>query len=241
MKTVLISGASRGIGAETARLFSKNGYAVAINYYKNEQLALDLVNELNSNGGNAHAFYADVSKSQDVSILVEKTLRHFQKIDVLVCNAGISKSNLIIDVSDQEFDNIVSVNQKGVFNLIREVSKSMISRKNGSIVTVASFLGLNGGSCESVYSMTKGGVISLSLALSKELALSNIRVNCVCPGLIDTEMNSNLTDEDKRVLIENTPLNRIGQPIDVARAIKFLAEAEFITGVTLPVTGGLIV
>lgn len=243
MKTVLITGGSRGIGAAAAALFAREGYQVAINYNTSQTKAEALCDAIRAEGGVCEAFSGDVSDSNAVSELVGQVENTFGQIDVLVCNAGIAAPNLFTDVTDEEWRRIFAVDVDGVFYTCRAVLPGMIRRKSGRIVTVSSMWGVTGGSCEVAYSAAKAAVIGLTRALAKEVGPSGITVNCVAPGVIDTEMNGTLTDEDLDVLKEETPLERIGTPEDVAESILFLASdrASFITGQVLQCNGGIVI
>ena len=239
--TVLITGASRGIGAECARTFAKNGYNVAINYFRSEKNALDLKSEINDGGGVAEVFKAGVSDEKQVEEMISAVVKRFGKINVLVANAGVSKSGVFSDMTQSDFDKIFDTNVRGVFNVVKGVLPHMYERESGSIVTISSIWGQTGGSCEVLYSMSKAAIIGMTKALAKEVAPMHIRVNSVSPGAIDTDMLSCLTDEEKEDFIMQTPLNRLGKPKDVADAVLFLADddkSSFITGHVLSVNGG---
>ena len=239
--TVLITGASRGIGAECARTFAKNGYNVAINYFRSEKNALDLKAEINDGGGVAEIFKADVSDEKQVEEMISAVVKRFGKVNVLVANAGVSKSGVFSDMTQSDFDKIFDTNVRGVFNVVQGVLPHMYARESGSIVTISSIWGQTGGSCEVLYSMSKAAIIGMTKALAKEVAPMHIRVNSVSPGAIDTDMLSGMTDEEKEDFIMQTPLNRLGEPKDVADAVLFLADddkSSFITGHVLSVNGG---
>lgn len=239
--TVLITGASRGIGAECARTFAKNGYNVAINYFRSEKNALDLKAEINDGGGVAEVFKADVSDEKQVEEMISAVVKRFGKVNVLVANAGVAKSGVFSDMTQSDFDKIFDTNVRGVFNVVKGVLPHMYERESGSIVTISSIWGQTGGSCEVLYSMSKAAIIGMTKALAKEVAPMHIRVNSVSPGAIDTDMLSGLTDEEKEDFIMQTPLNRLGEPKDVADAVLFLADddkSSFITGHVLSVNGG---
>ena len=191
----------------------------------------------------AMAVRADVSDRGQVQGMVDNVLEKFCQLDILVCNAGLSETGLISQIDETHWRRIFAVNVDGVHFCCQAVLPHMIHRKAGSIVTVASMWGQVGGSCEVAYSATKGAVIAYTKALSKELGPSNIRVNCVSPGVIDTEMNARLTPEDLAALAEETPLGRVGTPEEAAKAIAFLAsdEASFLTGQVVAPNGGLVV
>lgn len=239
--TVLITGASRGIGAECARTFAKNGYNVAVNYFRSEKNALDLKAEINDGGGVAEIFKADVSDEKQVEEMISAVVKRFGKINVLVANAGVAKSGVFSDMTQSDYDKIFDTNVRGVFNVVKGVLPHMYERESGSIVTISSIWGQTGGSCEVLYSMSKAAIIGMTKALAKEVAPMHIRVNSVSPGAIDTDMLSGLTDEEKEDFIMQTPLNRLGEPKDVADAVLFLADddkSSFITGHVLSVNGG---
>lgn len=242
-KTAVVTGASRGIGAAVASLFAQNGFNVIVNYKSSAESAARLVDRLTSSGFSALPFKADVGISSEASALVDFAVNSFGSVDVLVNNAGIAEQRLFTDTTDGDWNDMLSVNLTGCFNCCRAAAKYMISKKSGSIVNISSMWGLTGASCECSYSAAKAGMIGLTKSLAKELGPSNIRVNCVAPGVIDTDMNSHLSYEDMTQLINDTPLCRIGTPKDVAEAVFFLASdnASFITGQTLSVNGGFVI
>lgn len=242
-RTVLITGASRGIGAETARRFAAAGYAVAVNYRQSEEQALALVEELRRGGHQALAVRADVADLGQVKKMVDNVLEKFCQLDILVCNAGVGWQGLLGDMTAEEWRNLFTVNVDGVFHCCKAVLPHLIHRKSGKIITVASMWGQVGASCEAAYSASKAAVIGLTKALAKELGPSGVTVNCVSPGVIDTEMNARLTRADLDVLREETPLGRIGTAADVAEGILFFASdaADFLTGQVLCPNGGLVI
>ena len=242
-KVVLITGASRGIGQEAAKLFAKNGYKTAINYYKSENEALELAKTLNSEGLCASVFRCDVSDLKQVQDMVSDCESELGPIDVLINNAGIAQQKLFTDLTAEDWDRMFSVDVKGVFNCCRCVLPSMIRRHSGKIINVSSIWGICGASCEVHYSAAKAAVIGLTKALAKEVGPSNIQVNCVAPGIIDTQMNSALSDEEKAALCDETPLGRFGTPQDIAQTMLFLASpaAGFITGQVISPNGGFVI
>lgn len=243
MKTAVITGSSRGIGAAAAELFARQGYGVVLNWNHAEDRAMELLRQLREQGGTAIAVGADVSTQAGAETLIGTALDAFGHVDVLVNNAGISHFGLFTDVTRGEYESIFAANVGSVFGCTQAVLPHMIARKHGSIVNVSSMWGQTGASCEVVYSASKAAVIGLTRALAKELGPSGIRVNCVAPGLIDTEMNARLTPEEVSSVTEETPLCRMGTAREVAEAILFLAEpsAAFITGQVLGVNGGLVI
>ena len=240
MKTVIITGASRGIGAQTARLFAKNGYATIINYNNSQNEALALKQELEAQGCCVDLFKANVAKYDECLAMVQYVAKKYKRIDVLVNNAGIAQIKPLFDVSEQDFDNMMSVNFKSVFNMCKIVSDYMVSQKSGKIINLSSVWGEVGSSCETVYCASKAAIIGFTKALAKELGPSNVNVNCVAPGFIQTDMNNDLTKQDVEQIVEETPLARVGTPDDVANAILFLADerSSFITGQVLHTSGG---
>lgn len=242
-RTVLITGASRGIGAETARLFAKHGYAVGVNYCHSRRRAEVLADQLRALGVPVGLYAADVSNKAQVDRMVTEFLADFGHIDALVCNAGIARQGLFSDITEASWREMMGVDLDGVFYCCQAVLPDMLHRKAGRIVTLSSMWGQVGASCEVAYSAAKAGVIGLTKALAKELGPSGVTVNCVAPGIIETEMNGRLSQADKDALAEETPLERLGTALDVARAVWFLASEEggFFTGQVLAPNGGFVI
>lgn len=240
MRTVLITGASGGIGRAAARLFAKQGYAVAVHYHQSRQTAEDLVRELKAAGADALLVGADVSDDGEVERMVRQTEAAFGEISVFIHNAGIASQKLLTDLPPGEWRTLMGVHLDGAYYGCRHVIPGMVRRKRGKILFVSSIWGVTGASCEAAYSAAKAGLIGLTKALAKELGPSSIQVNCIAPGVIDTAMCAGLDKETRRSLAEQTPLGRLGTPEDVASALYFLAspEAAFITGQVLGVDGG---
>ncbi len=238
MKTVLINGGSRGIGADMVRLFSERGYAVAFTYRSSEKEAAALAFETG-----ALAIKADSSSEEDVREAVGLVMSRLGKIDCLINNAAVSSITLFTDISLEEWNRTVGVNLTGAFLYAREVSREMIKKKQGRIINITSMWGVVGASCEVHYSAAKAGLVGLTKALAKELGPSGITVNAIAPGVIDTEMNSHLSDEDRAALTDETPLMRMGSVRDVSEAAYFLASdaAAFVTGEIMNVSGGFVV
>lgn len=233
MKRVLITGGSGGIGAATAKLFAKKGFYVIINYNKSKEKADKLANEI---GG--EAICADVSDPNQVKRMFDAA----GEVDILINNAGISLFKMADETTDEEWKNIMAVNLNSVFYCSREVIGQMIHRRSGSIVNVSSMWGICGASCESAYSAAKAGVIGFTKALAAEVASAGIRVNCIAPGAVDTEMNRKLGEETIASVCEETPLGRLGTPEEIAKSIFFLAEeAGFATGQVFSPNGGLVI
>lgn len=239
-RTVIITGASRGIGRSCAMLFAEEGCNVTVNYLNHGRQALDLCEKLGAAGCDALPVKADVSSPEGAAKLIGQTLSRFGNIDVLVNNAGIAQQKLFTDITDSDWQRMLAVNVTGVFNCCRAVLPTMIHNKSGRIINVSSVWGIHGASCEVHYSASKAAVIGLTKALAKEVGPSGILVNCVAPGVINTEMNAVLSADDMAALCEETPLGRIGTPEEAARAIVYLAgaNASFITGQVLGVGGG---
>ena len=242
-KTVLITGAAGGIGAQTVSLFARNGYNIVIHYNRSKATSLRLLQESNSYGAEAIICQADVSVRSEVDSMFAQAESEFGGVDILVNNAGIASEALFTDITEEEWDRMFDVNVKGVFNCSQAALKGqngMISHKSGKIINISSIWGVTGGSCEVHYSAAKAAVIGMTKALAKEVAPSGITVNCIAPGLIDTDMNSALSKEDIAVFANETPVGRIGRPEEIAAAIFYLASdsAGFITGQVLSVNGG---
>ena len=242
MKTAFVTGASRGIGRAIARILAHEGYAVGINYLKEKEKAEELVRELCAEGLSAMAVQADVSDRTAITDAIRAVEREFGEIDVLVNNAGISQQDLFQYTDETLWRRLFAVNVDGAYHTIQAVLPAMIARQNGSIVNISSMWGLRGASCEVSYSATKAAIIGLTRSLAMELAPSHIRVNCVAPGVIRTDMVEKLGQETIDALTEETPLGRIGTPEDIAQAVAFLAgdKASFITGQVLTADGGFI-
>ncbi len=241
MKTVLITGAAKGIGAACAALFAEKGYNVAVNYLHSRERAEELCRALREKGFSAEAFGADCSSESEVERLFTEVEASFGHIDVLVNNAGTALWKLLPDTTPDEWDRLFANDLRGAYLCCRRILPDMIRRKKGSIVNISSVWGEYGASCEVAYSAAKAGIIGLTKALSKEVGPSGVRVNCVSPGVIDTEMNAIHSAETLAALADETPLCRIGQAAEVAQAVFFLASdaASFITGQTLAVNGGM--
>lgn len=241
---VLITGASRGIGAATARLFAREGWDVALNYNQSRTEAEALAAELSGLGVNAVPIRADISVPEQAAQLVREAEQALGPLDTVVCNAGTALvQQLLTDTTAGQWRNLMDIDLDGMFYVLKAAIPGMVRQKRGAIVTVSSMWGVTGGSCEVPYSAAKAGVIGLTKALAKELGPSHIRVNCVAPGVIDTDMNAHLSPGELSALAEETPLGRIGAPEEIAQAICFLASdrAAFITGQVLRVDGGMVI
>lgn len=238
-KTVFVSGGARGIGKAVAELFYEKGYNVAVNYNNSEEAALSMKEKMPG----ILILKGDVSIEDDVKRMFDSAIAHFGCIDVLVNNAGISVPSLVTDMSLADWEKTFGVNVTGTFLCSKYAAKNMVNNHSGVIINISSIWGVSGASMESCYSASKGAVIAFTKALAKELGPSGIRVNCVAPGYIDTDMNKDITEEDKNAFAEETPLGRIGTPEEVAQSVLFLAseESSFVTGQILGCDGGVIV
>lgn len=238
MKNVLITGGSRGIGAETVRKFAAAGDRVVFTFHRSELEADALRQETG-----ATPVRCDVRHSDSVRIAVDKAVSVLGQIDVLVCNAAIADFGLVTDITESRWQEVIDTDLNGVFYCVKHVLPAMISRKSGCIITVGSMWGQTGASCEAAYSAAKAGVMGFTKALAKEVGPSGIRVNCVSPGMIDTEMNSRVSEEARAAIADDTPLCRTGRPDEVADVIKYLAsgEAGFVTGQIIGVNGGFVI
>ena len=241
-KVALITGSSRGIGRATAYQLAHDGYAVCVNYYERQDKADELTALLRSEGCEAIAVQADVSVRAQVNDMVARCERELGPVTLLVNNAGVAGQGLFQDVTDEEWDRYFGVNLCGARNTIQAVLPRMLHEKCGCIVNISSMWGQHGASCEVTYSCTKHALIGLTRSLAMELAPSGIRVNCVAPGVIETDMVKVLGEETLKDLAEQTPLGRLGKPEDIAAAVSYLAsdKASFITGQVLAVDGAFV-
>lgn len=241
MKTVLITGGAKGIGRACAVLFAEEGYRVFIDYNTSRNEALALADSLAARGLFARALQADVSRAAEVDKLFSEIEKECKGVDVLVNNAGVSLIKTLDETSEKEWDDVFAVNVKSAFLTCKRALPYMISRKAGSIVNVSSMWGVAGASCEVAYSASKSALVGFTKALSKEVGLSGIRVNAVCPGVIETDMNRALGRDVLQELAESASLNRLGSAEEVASAVFYLAaNASFVTGQALGVDGGFL-
>ncbi len=239
-KLVLISGASRGIGRACAIKFAKKGYNLSLCAIERMDLLSELKKELEAFGVSVLIKQCDVSDSTQVKEWISETYKTFKRIDVLVSNAGIAKYSLLVNTSEEDWDKVINTNLKGAFLLSKEVYDIMVSQKSGSIVLISSIWGKLGGSLEAVYSSSKAGLIALGKSLAKELAPSNIRVNVLAPGAVNTDMLNCISKEDINLYASETPLQRIAEPYEIADSVYFLSsdDSSFITGTVLSIDGG---
>ena len=241
MKTVIVTGGSRGIGAAIVKELAKSGYNVVLDYNKSVDAAKKIQDELEKQNINIEIFKADVSKREEVKELVRFTLERYKNIDILINNAGIDQIKPFIDITDEDWNNMIEVNLNSVFYCTQEVLSNMLKNKSGCIINISSVWGITGGSCEVHYSTSKAGIDGLTKALAKELGPSNIRVNGVAPGAIMTDMNKDLTNEEIIELNKEIPLGRIGTPQDIARCVKWLIEDQYTTGQIISPNGGWVI
>lgn len=241
-KTALVTGASKGIGKAIALELAAQGVFVGICYRQDEAGAEETLRMIIENGGYAKKFKCNVSDYKECALLMEQFVQSYGKIDILVNNAGISKVGLFIDMLEEDWDEIISTNLKGIFNTSHNAVKHMLFKKSGTIINISSIWGKVGAACEVIYSASKGGVDSFTKALAKELAPSNIRVNSIAPGVIETDMNSWLSEEEKKSLLDEIPMGCMGKTEDIAKLTAFLCSdrAKYITGQVIVVDGGLI-
>lgn len=242
-KIALITGGSRGIGAACVRAFAKDGYSVIFLYKNSRDKAEALVQALRAEGCDIAAYQCDVADPAQVKNVIADILRIYRRVDALINCAGIAHIGLFTDMTEDEWDYLFAVNVRSAFSVTKTVLPGMISRQNGAVVNVSSMWGEVGASCEVAYSATKAALIGLTKALAKEVGPSGVRVNCVTPGVIDTDMNAQLTEDDRVALADETPLGRSGTAEEVAKTILFLCGegASFITGQVLGVSGGLVI
>lgn len=240
-KVVIVTGASRGIGRNIATTLAKKGYIVIANYNKSENKAIELQQNLEKENIKIDIFKADVSNRDEVKKLVQFVINKYKKIDCVINNAGIDQVKMFLDITDTDWNNMISNNLNSVFYMCQEVLPYMIHEKNGVIINISSIWGVTGASCESHYAVSKAGVDALTKSLAKEMGPSNIRINSIAPGFIDTEMNNNLNEEEKQEIKEEIPLQKIGKVEDVSRTVEWIVEDEYITGQVISVNGGWLI
>jgi len=241
-KVAIVTGGAGDIGREICIELAKEGASIAIHYNNSYEQAVKLKEYIKSNFSYAEIFKADVSDRRQVDDMIDNIYNKFGRIDYLINNAGIAQIKPFIEITEEDWDRMMNINLKGLFNCTQSVLRYMLPQKHGSIINISSIWGISGASCEVHYSASKGGIIAFTKSLAKELGPSKIRVNCIAPGVIDTKMNDILNAEDKNHLIEDIPLMSIGKPQDVANAVLFLLsdKANFITGQVITVDGGFI-
>jgi 3-oxoacyl-[acyl-carrier protein] reductase len=240
-KVALVTGASRGIGRAIAISLAEAGANVAVNYAGNESAAAEVAAHIQSLGRKSIAIKANVGNSSEVDAMVKQTLETFGQLDILVNNAGITRDNLLMRMKDEEFDEVINTNLKGVFNCVRSVTRSMMKQRSGRIINISSVVGVLGNPGQANYVAAKAGVIGLTKSAARELASRGITVNAIAPGFITTDMTDKLSEEMRAQLLLQIPLARFGQPDDIAKTVLFLAsdEASYMTGQTLHIDGGM--
>ena len=236
-KIALVTGASRGIGREIALNLAKKGYKVIANYNKSKQQAIELEKE----NENIEIYQADISLREEVQKMIKYIIYKYNKIDILINNAGISETKMFTDVTDDDWNKMIRNNLYSAFCVTQEVSKNMIHWKQGCIINISSIWGIVGASCETIYSITKAGIDAMTKSLAKELGPSNIRVNSIAPGFIDTDMNKMYNEQEINDIKNEIPLERVGKTIDIAKCINWLIDDEYTTGQIISINGGWII
>lgn len=241
-KVAFITGATRGIGKAIALELAKEGYNIALNYRTENEALENLKKEISEIGVECYPVQGDVSKAEDSERMTKEIIEHFEQIDVLVNNAGITKDNLILRMKEEEFTDVINVNLVGTFNITKNVIKYMTKKRYGKIINLSSVVGISGNSGQSNYAASKAGIIGFTKSIAKELASRNITANAVAPGFIQTDMTNVLKDEIKEAIEGTIPLKRLGTAEDVAKVVKFLAseESSYITGQVINVDGGML-
>lgn len=241
-KVALVTGASRGIGRAIAIHMAKNGADVVVNYAGNEAKANEVVDEIKALGREAFAIKADVSKQEEVNEMIKEVVTRFNRLDILVNNAGITKDNLLMRMKESEWDDVININLKGVFNCTKAVTRQMMKQRSGRIINIASIVGVAGNAGQANYVAAKAGVIGLTKTTAKELASRNITVNAVAPGFITTDMTDKLDENVREEMLKQIPLSRFGEPEDIANVVTFLAsdQCSYMTGQTINIDGGMV-
>jgi 3-oxoacyl-[acyl-carrier protein] reductase len=241
-KTAVITGASRGIGRAIALDLAEQGANIVVNYSGSEAKAYEVVEEIKQMGGNAIAVRANVANMEEVQAMMKESLEQFGSIDILVNNAGITRDNLLMRMKEDEWDDVININLKGVFNATKAVTRQMMKQRSGRIINIASIVGVSGNPGQANYVAAKAGVIGLTKTTARELASRHITVNAIAPGFITTDMTDKLTEEVKIEMLKQIPLARFGEAKDIASVVSFLAseKSAYITGQTLHVDGGMV-
>ena len=240
-KVALVTGAGRGIGREIALTLAKEGAAVIVNYNGSKAAADETVSQIISDGGTAEAIQCNVADFAASETFVKQVLEKYKKVDILVNNAGVTRDNLIMRMSEEDYDAVLDTNLKGAFNMIKHLSRSFLKQRSGKIINIASVSGILGNAGQANYSASKAGLIGLTKSVARELASRGISVNAVAPGFIDTDMTKALSDDAKKLLNNTIPMGKIGTPADVAKVVAFLAGegSDYITGQVICVDGGM--
>lgn len=240
-KVAVITGGARGIGKSISSMLAREGYHVFINYNTSSIKAIELKKELTLEGLKVDIIKADISNEQEVDYMLEYIFKRVKNIDILVNNAGVSCEKLFTDYTSKDYEKVFGTNVKGTFNVTSPIAKKMVKNHNGCIINIASIWGITGASCETLYSSSKAAIIGFTKALAKELGPSNIRVNCIAPGMIATDMNAIYSDDEIDSIREDTPLMKIGKPEDISRCVKWLIEDDFTTGQVISPNGGWVI
>ncbi|MBE5965120.1 MAG: SDR family NAD(P)-dependent oxidoreductase [Lachnospira sp.] len=238
MKVILVTGGSHGIGANIVKTLARNGYQVVLNYNKSEENAKNIQQELLEENINIDIFKADVSIHMEVTKLINFCIEKYHKIDVLINNAGISESKVFTDITDNDWNTMLQTNLTSAFYTTKDVLPCMIHNKSGLIINISSIWGQIGASCETHYAVSKAGLDAMTKSLAKELGPSNIRVNSIAPGIIDTKMNKHLTEKDLAELKDEIPLGRIGLPKSISKCVEWLINDDYTTGQIIAINGG---
>lgn len=241
-KIALVTGASRGIGKEVALGLAKQGATVIVNYQSSEAKALEVKNEIEANGGKAAIYQCDVADFAKTEEMIQSLIKEYGRIDILVNNAGITRDNLVMKMSEEDFDRVLDTNLKSCFNTIKHMYRQFLKQKSGRIINISSVVGVSGNAGQANYAASKAGIIGLTKSMAKELASRNITVNAIAPGYIETEMTDAMPESAKEQVLSTIPFKRGGKPQDVANAVVFLASdmASYITGQVLHVDGGMV-
>lgn len=240
-KVALVTGASRGIGRAIAEELASQGAYVVINYSGNEQAASEVLNSITKMGKHASLYRCNVGNYEEVKAMIDTIVKEHKTIDIIVNNAGITRDNLLLKMSEQEFDDVITTNLKGAFNTIKHASRYMLKQRSGKIINISSVSGIIGNAGQTNYSAAKAGIIGMTKAVAKELAPRNILVNAIAPGFIQTEMSDALSDAVKEKVTDTIPLKKMGQPQDIAKMVSFLAssQGDYVTGQVFQVDGGI--
>lgn len=241
MKTAIITGGARGIGKAIVEKLASEGYNIVLNYFHSEEQAKEIKNQLNKKGCKVEIFKADVSKREEAKNLVKFAKDTYGTIDILINNAGIDQWKLFCDITDEDWNYVITNNLTSAFYMTQEILKYMIPNKEGCIINISSIWGVTGASCEVAYSVSKAGMDGLTKSLAKELAPSNIRVNSIAPGAIDTDMNKGLSKEEIQEIKSQIPLGKIGKPEDIAKCVNWLIEDNYTTGQIISPNGGWVI